>query len=607
MRREHLLNYFSTFGNVQNVRIHKKSTHSFGFVTFTRAESAAKALAKPVHKIAGREISVVMADSWHQEKPLELCNNFEDAATSSSSTRDVKLPIELTNATGTYLLNLNDDCLYAIFSLKFVNIMDLCSVAESCTRLKQIANRIFAGTHKICNFNGMSLKTIHEMRRFLLNFGSSITELTIEESNEFEKMSARILDLVIRYCCKTLQSLTLKKYEITVYLTSKLRPMFNNLQKLCIEGGSIEGAGKHLFSNCGSLVELKVINLENETEDFGIIFENRFPKLERFKYEKKYDDYGDYNLEEFVSRHKRLKTFSMKHFEDDCTSLLPVIAENCKDLENLRIVGTGHANPANYEEALKSLLALGKLKKLKIKCADANITKFIQELTKLSSLEFLELWYANCDAELIPALAQLKTVNVLRLRYCHQLKNLNALADLKHLNELSIVLHPETNEIQFDLVQMIKRLTNLKKLTLEMDATGVTFTIDKRMYLKIVDAVRGRSGRSSPFLEIKTGNVADDVVESQFDGSNNCIVKLEKFIDNLSDDDSYTSDSDQSYYSDSDFDPFFYDDDDVDDDHLIHPAFLMPLFNQIWFGIQGNRGGNNENSDEDDDEENEVW
>lgn len=490
--------------------------------------------------------------------------------------------------------------------------MDLCSVAESCTRLKHIANQIFAAAHKICNFNAMSLKTIHEIRRFLLNFGPSIIELTIDELIEFDKINGRILDLVVRCCHKTLLSLTLKNYEITQYLTSKLKPLFNNLQKLCIEGGSIEGSAKYLFSNCTSLVELKLINLEDYTEDTGMIFENRFPKLERFKYEKMYDNYDDYNLEVFVSRHKALKTFSMKSFDDDCTTLLHTIANNCKDLENLRIVGDGRSNPADYVKALNSLLALSKLKKLKIKCAEVNVTEFIQKLTELNSLELLDVWHAKCDAAFVPALMQLKNVNVLRLSYCQKLNDLNAFADLEQLSELSMFIHALTDEVKLDLVQLVKRLTNLKKLTLGMDdAMDVTFTIDKRLYLKIVDIVRKRTGREPASLEINTDRVEDDVVESQFDGGNNKVVQLQKLTTH---DDSYTSDDDDdSFYSDSDFNPFFddgydYDDDDDDDDDVynIQRAFLMPVFNRIWFGIDLNRGnrGNNENAYEN---HNEVW
>lgn len=583
---------------MQNVRIHNKVSIPFGFVTFARAESAAKALEKWVHEIEGREVNVAVADSWHQEKPLELCNNRH--VTAAQSISDDQLPIELTNTTGTYLLDLNDDCLYAIFSLKLVNIMDLCSVAESSVRLNQVANRIIAASHKCCNFNEISLKTIYEMRRFLINFGSSIEEFTLGPSYDFENksegMSVRLLDLVIRYCSKTLQSLELYDYEITEYLTAKLRPMFNKLKKLHIEAGTFYGLGKRLFANCANLVELKVVNVENCTDEMGMIFENHFPKLERFKYKHYYDDYDDYNLEMFVSRHKLLKTFSMEGFNDDCTSLLPVIADNCMTLEKLQIRGNHrcNANQSEYEKALMSLLTLDKLHSLKMNCAEVNVTKFIKKLPKLTSLQLLELCHAKVDTEFIPALTQLKNLNVLRLTCCEDLKNLNQLADLEKLMELSIALRSPTDELNFDLVQMVKRLNNLKKLTLAI----AKFKIDKRMYLKLVGVVRGRPG-GFPSLKIRSDSIAKDVADLQFDGKNNELVQL----DELEDDSSMEESSD---YTDDDGD------DDDDSDFDIPVGLLLPFLNPHLMLNRLSLFANaetdtDESSAEDDDEENEVW
>lgn len=590
IRREHLLNYFSTFGAVQNVRIHKKSTHTFGFVTFTRAESAAVALAKTVHKINGREIEIAEADSWHQEKPMEKFNNHEAAAT--ASTKDIELPIELTNRTGTNMLDMNDDCLYEIFSPKLMSIMDLCSVAETCSRLKQIANRNFTRAYKCCNFNELSLKTIHEVRRFLINFGSLITELTIK--SDLNGMSVRILDLVIRYCKNTLESLTLKQYEITEYLTAKLRPMFSNLKKIHLENCSLYGDGQKLFANCGSLIELKAIQLDHEDDD-GIILENVFPKLERFVLEQTYFNNDDSELNLFVSRHEGLKELSLKGIDNDRPTLLTAIANNCKSIEELRIesaASDAREYPSEYEKELQSILTLNNLKKLQIECARVNVTKFIQELPKLNSLEFLELYHAHADEGLIPALAQLKNLNVLRLSHCKDLKYLKPLGDMKQLNELSIRLHHSIDEITFDLVQMIKGLVNLKKLTFESNGT---FDLDKRMYLRIVDVVRERPGFSPSSLEIETDALNDGVVDMQFDGQNNEIVKLVQL------DVDYDSDSDsESYFYESD--DYIDDDDDEDDIFGINPGALMLHILQRQFQYRSS-----DDDDDDDEDEIEVW
>lgn len=590
--RNHLLDYFSKYGKVQNVRIHTKANH-FGFVTFARPEAASSALQCRAHKINGREVNVAIADSWHQEKPLERSNNHK--------AKPVELPIELTNQTGTYLLDVNDDCLYEIFSHKSLSIMDLCSVAETCTRLKDVATIIFAKSYKTCQFNDLSLNTIHEMRRMLLNFGSSITDLTIGPSYDFERqfdgMSARVLDLVIRCCSKSLESLRLKDYEISDHLIGKLRPMFGKLKLLHIEDGYINGDGKQLLASCKSLVELKVINLEND--EIGMIFENKFPKLESFKYQKNYEDYEDYDLETFVSQHKGLKAFSMGNYQADCSTLFPVLAKNCLDLEKLIITG-GHSSDSahDYVTALKSLLALKKLAKLKIKCDKENVTEFIQELPQLSSLEFLELWHVQSDAEFVLALSKLKNLKTLRLRGCNHLPNVISLANLEKLTELSIILPGSTTvvDIKIDVVGLVKRLPDLKKLVIGLHS----FKVDRRMYLQLVNVVRERSGRLLSPLQIEAFSIEREVVDLQLDGKNNEFVKLVKL--HIFDSEYGSEDSDMSDdYSDSDFDPYFLNDGGDSDDYDFPAAYILPFLHQQM--VNHFSGRNDEDSDDDDDDE----
>lgn len=86
------------------LRIHKKGYHSFGIVTFTQADSAAKALDIKYHNIAGDLASVTIAHSWHQN-----CS----------------------------FLDLIDDYLSEISS--YLSVWDLCATAETNIRLNKIA------------------------------------------------------------------------------------------------------------------------------------------------------------------------------------------------------------------------------------------------------------------------------------------------------------------------------------------------------------------------------------------------------------------------------------------------------------------------------------
>lgn len=77
-------------------------------------------------------------------------------------------------------------------------------------------------------------------------------------------------------------------------------------------------------------------------------------------------------------------------------------------------------------------------------------------------------------------------------------------------------------EEEIDLLHVIKRLINLKASTLYMN----TFSMDKKMYLSIVDIVRGRPGSSQHTLEITCPKAHDGAYDLQFHGHNRYLVKL---------------------------------------------------------------------------------
>lgn len=122
-----------------------------------------------------------------------------------------KLPIELTNTTGTYLQDINEDCLIEIFSLKSLSLMDLCSIAESCSRFQLISQRLFpknlrvygkghglydVASSEYLNNNDLSSQAIE---RILKNFGSFLSEISITsycEEREHEEQSHFMLNLV---------------------------------------------------------------------------------------------------------------------------------------------------------------------------------------------------------------------------------------------------------------------------------------------------------------------------------------------------------------------------------------------------------------------------
>lgn len=446
LRHDDILSHFTEFGDVKSVQLYNKARHSYGLVEFTRAESAAKASQIEFHTIAGRRAEVIVAYD----------RNLDNA---------------------TYLDLLTDDCILKILSVKCLSATDLCSVAETSPRLKKIAGRVFRKEHKTCELNPFN--DAKQTQRIIMNFGSVISELRIS-GFDFKDNQTRLFDSVARYFGNTLESLCIEFCVIPKNFTAKLRPIFNDLQKLSIEGCTFMAASKELFANCGSLVELELF-----IEDVGFILENTFPKLQQFKCFK---CPVDFKFDSFISRHQNLKSLNIRNY-NNLSSVLPLIAHNCKLLEELhcRIPGGAAIIPLN--------IGLGHLRKLNINCANRNAVKSLQGLNYLNLLESLTLERAELDSEFFGALSQLPKLQVLALKSCLGLQNLHQIGDLNLLTELEIASNVH---VDLDLVLLIQRLSNLKDLSVAVNE----FEIDLGTYLRIVDVVRRRPDK----LTLKLNN-----------------------------------------------------------------------------------------------------
>lgn len=105
----------------------------------------------------------------NEELPAKRCKyNLR----SHSKSRKEQQPF--TTISATELLDLNDDCLYEI--LDYLNVTDLCSVAQVCVRWKQLAESNFSRKYSEVNFSALFHRRIayKKAKDILLNFGSLI-------------------------------------------------------------------------------------------------------------------------------------------------------------------------------------------------------------------------------------------------------------------------------------------------------------------------------------------------------------------------------------------------------------------------------------------------
>lgn len=424
---------------------------------------------------------------------VTCCNNEEkDAREPTTSDRS---STHLTNITCTHLLDLNYDCLREIFSL--LSIVDLCSLAQTSKHLKWIAVEIFTRKYADFKYGNMWSHTVAEVKQIFHNFGSLITKLYIHLPRSIlddYKEPLCPLELVAKYC-SNLVSLNISFRVLFTEQSVTLKPVLNKLQKLTFSTRNMRDAIPDLFANCESLVEFY---LECDTER-DVISGNVFPKLQRLKcffgrsFFISHDDW-----EKFIPRHKNLKDFKI-YCRSDCTFLFPLIAENCKELEEFEARSAGKVSPAKFEMAVQSLLTLTSLRKLDIECGEKDVTKFVQSLASFKSLEYMRLCgFRSDNSEIVQHISRLHTLRILLLLCKVPLDNIDLLSNLDQLTQLTICYSDKT-KVDFDLVNFINRLINLERLHLWMN-----FRVDRKMYLKIVEVVRRRPFRIQ-FIEIFAG------------------------------------------------------------------------------------------------------
>lgn len=478
MTQDEISSGFSCFGEIEDVRLTK---HSYGFVIFRQAESATKALSTECHTIGDHKIRVAIAKSKLSKKLLKH---------------------ELTEATT--FLSLNDDCLYEIFSS--LDTVDLCSLAVTCSRFKDIAERIFSKTGKLS-----IVERWDDSRLILATFGSLISELRI--GGRFSnKKNIHLLNLATGCCSDNLETLILYDIVIPRWLMFKLKPLLKNIKTLLIEYCTIKSVDKEFFASCESLVQLKVNRPKSGEEEF--IIENTYPKLERLAF---YPD-DDSDLEEFIKRHPNLKSLCLWCHR----SVWPTIADDCKQLEEFHI--GCECDEVKYFETFKRLSNLDHLRTLNVDLDGQNaqrVTTVLKELRSFKSLHCLELKNAEVDdAGFIPALLQLTRLQILRLYDCGGLLNLRGLGGLNHLTELTVDSVDSNENVGSELVDMIKRLVNLQFLHFKNE----NFKLDTQLYMKIADVVRARPFRFQQFLQI-TCCATDDF---RCEADNYKIVKFKK-------------------------------------------------------------------------------
>lgn len=575
--------YFKKFGEVENVQITRKVAYAYGFVQYSTALSAAKALKTFKHRIGRNYVKVVAANSWHQPSPfIEM-----DESTGTNSARMLTrqgAAAAAAAANRTSLTDLNEDCLLEVFGQ--LTVIDLSAIEQTCLRFQAIAQNIFSKRHRIFDFDekdkigdGVRIPyTLHTIRNIIVSFGALITELNISAYVSDPINRERIANMLERHC-HNLETLRLHDF----YFTRKCQPifgkLFGRLTSLTLGECDLEEKCSvlKLMERCENLTSLKLEScgkLGNRCIDIA------YPKLEEFSIESLYTD--DETLYAFFERNGKLKRLKISQGGYLGNDVFAQIAMHLKQLESLSIVLNGFDD---FVHSLTNLLTLNHLKELKLNCSLYSISGFVNRLAEKNTIELLHITDGVLNEQLIDALCKCKRLTSVKLGSMPNVHDRFLLELAKNLPQLTeFHLSKCQTTTQKGLVNLVRHSPNLERLYL--NKTIIDFTDE--VFMELVE-LRKKRGPLQIFCVQSKGYVRNDHgLTKELTAKHTNAVKFVRVNENKYDDVEDDDDSldDYSDYNDSDEDVFwgnFGSDDDLLFNNYEFPGEYYDLGNVNFF------------------------
>lgn len=145
------------------------------------------------------------------------------------------------------LLDLNDDCLRTV--LEHLDAVNLCQIANVCTRFNPLTEEIFRRRHKRITLHGCSYEK-STFRRVLYKFGHLISSI-IADSTSFGGNTRIDFDAIITHCSTNSISLCVHGAIIDC---ERAKPLFPKLRLLRLLDCEFVGYIHELFSSCSNLI-----------------------------------------------------------------------------------------------------------------------------------------------------------------------------------------------------------------------------------------------------------------------------------------------------------------------------------------------------------------
>lgn len=426
----------------------------------------------------------------------------------------------------TTILHLNDDCLLGVF--EYFDSRDLYSVANVCTRFRENAQIQYlyskfnnAYEVRVDSPHGL-LEKLLKVERFLRSFGVCIKTIDLMYSKvlHFDNYARhpamvyinQIFKLLNRYCCGG--ALTKLMIDGSIFMTDDInclvRPIFQHLQILKLRECQLSKSfASELSQWAPNLRELECsyiigpnVPITNRKRFFGNTETPRFPKLERLSINA-VPSVNNKHIQRFLKWNPQLKHIELFHCSGVNEDTFRSIAKYVPKIETILYCAT---KPRIYD--FEHFGHFSNLKSLRL--------KFSGKRWKNLNLAFFNMMAVLYEIDManIP-LEHLRLENIVVIEHD---AFINAISNLKKLKTLGLISIAKSDERNFNIVEICKRLTELTEiyfLRRENSGHPYYFTRDSACRLSAADLLEMiRNAKKLEILCIVGYNSSKEVINS---------------------------------------------------------------------------------------------
>lgn len=405
----------------------------------------------------------------------------------------------------TTLLDLNDDCLMALFS--WVSPLDMCTVRKLCSRLKNLTEDYFGRNHRFIQFDNVDSEMKNgELLKLLSSFGQQIDVLTVDASNS-KKLSSKLDD----FCKKhNLQHLKLVRFVFDEDFIRDRFELFVNVDKLTLDdcrSTVLCGSLDDLVKKCTTLKHLELLR---GTQVSGTFLEQTYPMLQGLNVNS-IATLDSSLFQFFVAMNPQLEELKIVN----CRGLGRGLDNNIFDMIGNHLVELKSLtlrcnwNTSEYAKNMMSLLQLPKLQELEIECHEKEIVQFVTRLSDKNQMESLGLKSVKMTENMINALGQLKSVKKLKLDKIVESVNSGSIQSIAVQLPILKQFHVSSSvSLTFDdIVELVENATKLEDLMITSCPSIIPF--DEAQFNRLVETCAKRANKLRLTVHIRYDDLND--------------------------------------------------------------------------------------------------